>query len=775
MPPKPTYEELENRIAELEAERAERIRAEDDLNAIFSMSLDLLCIADIQTATFFKVNPAFVETLGYGEQELLGQSLLDFIHPEDVEQTRSVLKQSLKKGSRVTKFRNRCRCKDGSYRWFSWTSHPAPDKGVTYAVAHDITEEIRIQEENLKRKRFLESLLYHAPDAIVTLDSEHRVMDWNPGAVAMFGYTPEEAIGRPLDELVARGKKHAEACRKTRQVLSGRRLEAFETVRYRKDGSPLRVIAAGSPIMVDGVLTGVVAVYTDISERVAAEAALMDSEEKFRALVEQSPLGIVLIQKGGRYRYTNPEFQRMFGYTTKEVPNGAAWLRKAFPNKAERDVVVRSWIEDFTPLTAGRTAARVFTVTCRDGSRKQIQFRAVTMENLDRFVICEDVTEKTKLAQQLQQAQKFEAIGTLAAGVAHDFNNLLMGIQGRASLMSVDLGKDHPHVRHVSAIEAYIRSAADLTNQLLGFARGGKYEVRPIDVNQLLGASAAMFGRTRKEIRIHTRLREPPPVVSADRRQIEQVFLNLFVNAWQAMPSGGELFLETRTLTLDEAFCRPHQVVPGRYVKIVVTDTGVGMSESIRQRIFDPFFTTKGQGRGTGLGLASAYGIIKNHGGIITVSSEVGHGATFAVYLPLTDGAPEAERTAPSRLHKGSETLLLVDDEEMILEVGQAMLETLGYRVLVARGGKEALAAVAREQGRIDLVILDLIMPGSDGGMVFDRIREIDPAMPVILSSGYSLNGQAQQIIQRGCNGFIQKPFNISELSQKIRKVLDPV
>jgi signal transduction histidine kinase len=421
----------------------------------------------------------------------------------------------------------------------------------------------------------------------------------------------------------------------------------------------------------------------------------------------------------------------------------------------------------------GKSVARVFTVTCEDGSRKEVQFRAVTMENMDRFVICEDVTEKTKLAQQLQQAQKFEAIGTLAAGVAHDFNNLLMGIQGRASLMSVDLDKGHPHLRHISAIETYIRSASDLTNRLLGFARGGKYEVRRVDVNRLLNASASMFGRTRKEIRIHTVLQHPPPVVSADRRQLEHVFLNLFVNAWQAMPAGGELFLETKAVTLGDAFCRTHRAAPGSYAKISITDTGIGMDESTRQRIFDPFFTTKGKGRGTGLGLASAYGIVKNHGGIITVSSEVGAGSTFSIYLPLAEGAAEDERPEPKELLKGSETLLLVDDEEMIVEVGQAMLEALGYRVLVANGGQEAMEMVAREKDRIALVILDLVMPGSDGGRVFDHIRAIDPAMPVILSSGYSLNGQAQQIIKRGCNGFIQKPFNISELSQKIRTVLD--
>ncbi len=627
-------------------------------------------------------------------------------------------------------------------------------------------------EKTSVRKQFLESVLYHAPDAIVTLDAGHRVTEWNPGAVNMFGYTPEEAIGMPLDDLVARGEQHIEAGEKTRQVLSGNRVEAFETMRYRKDGTPLRVIAAGSPILVDGVLTGVIAVYTDITDRVRAEEALKESEEKFRALVEESPLGIVLIAKDGRYRYANPEFIRMFGYSLEDVPNGAAWFRKAFPDKTYRHTVIQTWLEDFRQAPPARARIRVFTVVCKDGSFKEILFRPVSMENMDQFVTCEDITEKRRLEQQFQQAQKFEAIGTLAGGLAHDFNNLLMGIQGRASLISVDLEPAHPHREHLDAIEEYIRSAAAITKQLLGFAREGKYDVRPLDINELLVSSAEMFGRTQKEIRIHTKLQSPPPVVEADRRQIEQVLLNLFVNAWQAMPEGGELYLETRAVLLDDVFCGPHKAAPGRYAKISVADTGIGMDDSVRRRIFDPFFTTKGKGRGTGLGLASAYGIVKSHAGIIMVSSEVGQGATFDIYLPLSGRLVSSANPSEAGITRGTETILLVDDEKMVLEVGKAMLEKLGYRVVAAPGGKEAADIVAHMQNEIDLVILDMIMPGIEGGRTFDLIREIRPAMPVILSSGYSMSGQANDIMDRGCNGFIQKPFNLAELSRKIKTVL---
>jgi PAS domain S-box-containing protein len=517
----------------------------------------------------------------------------------------------------------------------------------------------------------------------------------------------------------------------------------------------------------------------EATERQIAEAALRESavalresEEKFRTLVEKSPLGIALIEKDGRYIYLNPRFTEMFGYAIEDIPTGAEWFKKAYPDKAYRRGVVRDWIEDQHQIGPGQARPRVFTVTCKGGSRKEIYFRPVTMENQKQFVIYEDITDKTELELQLQQAQKYEAIGTLAGGVAHDFNNLLMGIQGRASLLRMYLPPCDPHLEHVNAIEECIRSAANLTRQLLGFARGGKYEVHPIDINEVVRGSSVMFGRTRKEIRIHTRMFPLPLVAEVDRGQIEQVLLNLYVNAWQAMPGGGELSIETASVPLEGEFSKLHQVKPGNYGRVSVTDTGTGMDGSTRQRIFDPFFTTKEKGRGTGLGLASAYGIIKNHGGLITVDSEVGYGASFKIYLPLSE--KEALNIAPVEepIVRGSETILIVDDEGMILEVGEALLTALGYRVMVAGSGREAVEVVKNEANRIDLVILDLVMPGMDGGKTFDLIHELRPAMPVMLASGYAINNQANEILRRGGWGFIQKPFNISVLSKKISEIL---
>ena len=388
-------------------------------------------------------------------------------------------------------------------------------------------------------------------------------------------------------------------------------------------------------------------------------------------------------------------------------------------------------------------------------------------------VVFRDITEEKKLEAQFQQAQRMEALGTLSGGIAHDFNNILMGIQGNASLILLDKTSSHPDYESLKNIEQGVLSGAELTRQLLGFAMGGKYEVKPTDLNELIKRSSDMFGRTKREITIHRKYQKDIWAVEVDQGQIEQVLLNLYVNAWQAMPGGGELYLETENVTLDEDCVKPYDLEPGRYVKISLTDTGVGMDEATQQRIFEPFFTTKEMGRDTGLGLASVYGIIKNHGGIITVSSIKGEGATFTIYLPASEKEVIKEEELPEEVVKGTETLLLVDDEDMVLEVGEEILKELGYKVLTARSGKEAIEIYKAHKDEIAIVVLDMIMPVMGGGETYDRFKEINPDIKVLLSSGYSIDGQAQEIMDRGCNGFIQKPFNMRALSQEVRKILD--
>ncbi|MBI5062609.1 MAG: response regulator [Desulfatitalea sp.] len=384
-----------------------------------------------------------------------------------------------------------------------------------------------------------------------------------------------------------------------------------------------------------------------------------------------------------------------------------------------------------------------------------------------------DITPQRKMEAQLLQAKKLEAMGTLAGGIAHDFNNLLMGIQGNTSLVMVELEENDPLHERIESIEAYVKDGISLTRQLLGAAKGGKYEVRPTDLNQLVSNSADLFGRTKKEITIHKMFQEQLYAVEVDQGQIAQVLLNLFVNAWQAMPDGGELYLETHNVQLDQFYTQPYGVAAGRYVKLSVTDTGHGIDPQDQKRIFDPFFTTKGLGGGSGLGLASAYGIIANHGGIIHVYSEKGAGATFNIYLPASEKTVIESNEPKVTLRTGDETVLFVDDEEGIVEIARLILEKLGYTVVEAHGGRQAVEIYRRQQEKIDIVILDMIMPGMSGSETFAELKAIDPQVKILLSSGYSITGQAQSIMEQGCNGFIQKPFNMQDLSIKVRQVLE--
>ncbi len=291
-------------------------------------------------------------------------------------------------------------------------------------------------------------------------------------------------------------------------------------------------------------------------------------------------------------------------------------------------------------------------------------------------------------------------------------------------------------------------------------------------MNEIVRKTSTMFARTRREIGIQSQYEDEPCVVDVDSGQIEQMLLNLYVNAWQAMPGGGTLVLKTENVFLDRKFVRPYSAKPGKYAKISVTDTGVGMDEKTKERIFEPFFTTKKRSRGTGLGLASVYNIVKGHGGIISVSTEKGRGTTFYIYLPLSKKTVERVEPVSQDVLKGRETILLVDDEETVISVSKDMLEALEYSVLTARSGQEAVVVFEKNHDLIDLVILDVIMPDMGGEETFNQLRRIDPSVCVILSSGYSLDGLAMKIMDQGCKAFIQKPFTINVLSQKLRDVL---
>jgi two-component system, cell cycle sensor histidine kinase and response regulator CckA len=503
------------------------------------------------------------------------------------------------------------------------------------------------------------------------------------------------------------------------------------------------------------------------------EEKLRQDEDAYRDFYENAIMGFAQVDLKGKYLHVNRALARMYGF---ELPDE---LIESINYIGQELYVNHEDQNSFLKILEKQDIVKGYEIQLYRGDKSKIWLSMNIRTVHDAFgkkifyeCIVEDITERKRLESQFIQSQKMETVGTLAGGIAHDFNNLLMGIQGYASLILYSMEPNHSHYDKLKSIEDLVRSGADLTRQLLGFARSGKYEVNPVDLNEIVHKTSTIFSSTKKEIALHYRQARDIYIVEVDRGQIEQVMFNLYINAWQAMPAGGDLYIETKNITLDESYVKPYTVKPGDYVKVSVTDTGPGMDERTRERIFEPFFTTKEMGRGSGLGLASVYGIIKNHNGFINVYSEKGHGTTFNVYLPAL--VKEAERKKTSiRAVKGSETILIVDDEDAVISVCRELLETLGYKVITASSGKDAVKIYRSKKEEIDIVILDMIMPEMGGGETFELMKIINPNIRVILSSGYSLNGQAAGIMKKGCKTFIQKPFSIDELSKKVREVLD--
>lgn len=628
--------------------------------------------------------------------------------------------------------------------------------------------ERRAFEDQLREASLLlETMLNAIPDIIGVQDTQRRIIRFNDAGYRYFGKNEAEVMGLHCYEMIDQVDP-CDQCVTDEILKTGKpaRLEKY----IEKRGMWMDIRAY--PILdMDGRVIRIVEHWRDITELKKSQASLKESEEKYRLLVENAKEAIFIFQDG-KFRFSNfraRQMARKIGLTSQGKPL-AEFLHPDEP--ADRAETIAKQMNG----QESKAGATLFRLVSGQNEIVWVELNTVQLRWKGRpatLNFARDITRDKELEQRFQEAQRMESIGTLAGGIAHDFNNLLMGIQGNVSLMYLE-SENYPSLEEkLKSIEECVESGSRLTKQLLGFARGGKYVVKPVDMNKILRSSVDMFGRTRKSITINGQYEERLWTVVADGNQIEQVLVNLYLNAWQAMQGSGELRLRSRNVELSSSFVKPFEVQPGRYVKISVSDTGIGMDATTQQRIFEPFFTTHEPGRGTGLGLASAFGIIKNHAGIITVESQLGHGSTFDIYLPASDEKPEIETPKSEAITSGEETILVVDDESYILDVGQLMLQGLGYSVMTAGDGPSAIKIYTELSKEIDLVILDLVMPDMGGEIVYKRIKQIRPDAKVLFASGHYVGEQAQALLQSGASDFLQKPYNIRQLSNRIRQILD--
>jgi PAS domain S-box-containing protein len=485
------------------------------------------------------------------------------------------------------------------------------------------------------------------------------------------------------------------------------------------------------------------------------------------------PFGLSVTGPEGTMMYVNPAFTALFGYGTEDLPDRATWFEKAFPEPSYRSRMDRYYREDaMYSLETKSCRPRAMMVQTRDGRRLLCELRMQELPSGAHLVVYENITGRSKLEAERVNTGKMEAIGHLAGGIAHTVNNILMGIQGYTSLMLMKKGPGDPDFKHLKAIEGQVRAGAELTGRILTFSHSGMGELLPMDLNESIRRTSTVFGNARTDISIRRKLQDDLPRVEADRGQLEKALVILYVRARKCVPKGGELLLESRRVRLGQEEVEAYGLQAGAFVLVSITHGGKALDDAAAGKMFEPNLDAGGFARGDGFDLASAYGIIRSHGGTLTVGGVEGGGTSFRIYLPATDVTRTDDAGCAAQVLKGTETILIVDDEEVVLEVNREILESQGYAVLAARNGKEALEIYGQRRGEIALVLLDMVMPGINGEETFGLLKRIDPGVKVILASGYSTNNQIRNMMRNGCCGFLQKPFGNMELAMKVREAI---
>jgi PAS domain S-box-containing protein len=661
------------------------------------------------------------------------------------------------------------------------------DEGILVTAAvRDISERQRVYET----AAWLASIIQSSHDAVIGKTLDQVITSWNPAAERLYGYTAEEMIGEHVAMLFPPAERERES-QLLAGVLRGERVEEHKTHRVRRDGSIVSVSLTLSPITdAAGKITGISTVARDVTERQRAEA-------RFVGLLEAAPDAMVCVDRDGQIALVNAQAERLFGYDRGELVGQPVEMLVPDAVRPVHPGHRAGYVADAQPRPMG--AGMELAGRRRDGSTfpAEISLSAIdTDEGILVTAAVRDVTERLevqaererlrtqaerdKLERQLQQSQRLESLGQLAGGVAHDFNNLLGVITNYAAFVAEEVKKPGHEpgesvLSDIEQIQLAAERASRLTHQLLAFARREVVQPRVLNLNEVVASILQLLQRTLGEhIELVTDLDAGLDLVLADPGHIEQILVNLAVNARDAMPGGGMLTIETGNMDADEAYADSHPSLSlGRYVALKVSDNGTGMPAAVIDRAFEPFFSTKPKGEGSGLGLATIYGIVTQAGGSVRIYSEPQLGTAITVLLPVTDvSAPVAEPVPDEPEGGGNELVLVVEDEAALREVTRRILSRNGYQVIVAANGQEAIEAAATCKDRIDALVTDVVMPGIQGKEVAKRVRELQPDIGILYMSGYTEGLlSAQGILEPGIT-LIEKPFTEASMLKKLREIL---
>jgi two-component system, cell cycle sensor histidine kinase and response regulator CckA len=618
-------------------------------------------------------------------------------------------------------------------------------------------------KENTISRMDWENTFNVLPDPVILVDTEGRLTRLNRAAAFYLDVFPDEALGCHVSELRPAGQDDWFPGQALRQALEHGQKTRIENC---PDHGHMYLVSVDPCRDQKGEISGAVFVARDITALKQMQKELAQATYFLDQLIESAPLGLTFINPQGLIIKANAQFYQEFGYKPEDTLH--RHYSFLYVSETEQQQVLAEI------QAKGEVLGRQVQLQHSLGQQvpARISIRKLFDEKgdvLGSVCLVSNISEEVSLRRQLEQAQKQEVIATLAGGLAHNFNNLLMVIMGLTTLVLSRINPDHPVYTDLVDIERQVRAGREITRKLLSFRRASDFHTRPVDLNNLLETTADMFARTRPELVIHKELSPHLPAVEVDSGQIQQVLMNLLINAWQAMPGGGDITLQTRAVNLTDWHDHNWEMEPGSYVCLSVTDTGVGMDEETVRHLYKPFFTTKEPGHGSGLGLASAYRIMKNHRGAIQVRSKPGEGSTFTLFFPASSALPLDLSPEEKRIVSGQGTILLVEDEPVLRRVARKLLEKLGYQVVEAANGEQALRVYAERNRDIDLVLLDLIMPGLNGLQTLERLRDLDPRVKVILCSGIA--DTEEENLPEGVS-FMPKPFPLETLSQKVAAAL---